>query len=78
MLKEHPVDSVQWAEVVLTVNAIIKVQTLIGVGGNGDTVGRDAERLLPLFRVGCSSSCCSVQGDQGVHVPTCREGRRGA
>ena len=28
-LKENPVDSVQWAEVVLTVNNIIKVKTPI-------------------------------------------------
>lgn len=27
-LKENPVDSVQWAEVVLTVNNIIKVNTI--------------------------------------------------
>lgn len=26
-LKENPIDSVQWAEVVLTVNSIIKVKT---------------------------------------------------
>lgn len=31
-LKENPVDSVQWAEVVLTVNNIIKVEGLLTIG----------------------------------------------
>lgn len=53
-LKENPVDSVQWAEVVLTVNNIIKVKTSFTVGH----VGLEQEDEPTSTGGMCNDSCC--------------------
>lgn len=78
-LKENPVESVQWAEVVLIVNSIIKVQCRHGlVETRRGVVDRNTDRLQPCLCVGHPSNCSSVQRNQGVPLPTCREGCCGA
>lgn len=73
-LKENTVDSVQWAQVVLTVNNIIKVRSSFqSTEREDDTDSHSVKQnhftssVLSVF-TGQSSGCWSVQRHQGLHV----------